>query len=513
MNQCRYSPWNLFITSCNRFPDNVLTVHNNRSLTYVEINDKITTFTTLINDLNFQIGGVFLPNSPEFIIAMLGLNKLNKVTVPVSYQLKGESLREVIRFSDIELIITDNKGYREISGFEEQPDLKWYMVLQETGDFEIFQARERLTAPVTISNGVFCICFTSGSTGKPKGILLSNEAITGNALAVADYLGFESHERTIIPRSLAQASPISGDILMAISRGGGIILLNDIFHPGIFLRAVQDHQATNVFMIRTMLAQILDYPQLSSYDLRSLRRIMLGGMLNPKHIFEEAAQKLPGIGLYNAYGISEASARVSFLGAREILEHPGSIGKPISGCSMRILKEGEVEAVPGEVGEIYIKSSYVMNGYYKQPDLTAETLTAQGLRTGDLGYRDSEGYFYVVGRRDDLIIQGGTKVYPVEIEDVLLKHPGVNELVVFGMPDEILGQKIVALIRPFRNANWHIKDIYAWCTRNLEAKKVPREIHFVDEIPRNIIGKISKEMIREYYRKFIEKKETRRNVG
>lgn len=513
MSNLHCSPWSLFQKSLAQFPDHIMVIHGPQSYTYAGVYSKIESFTEIIQEWDFQVGGIFLPNSVEFILVMLGLNQINKVAVPLSYQLKGASLRELVRFSDIELLVTDRKGYKEISGFQHDSNLKWILVLGDCGDFEVIRVPGSHQYSVHIGDNIFCICFTSGSTGKPKGIVLSNDAITRNAIAVADYLEFESSERTIIPRSFAQASPISGDILMAISRGGGIIILNDLFHPGIFLRAVQDYRATNVFMIRTMLAQILDYPQLSNYDIGSLKRIMLGGMLNPAHIFEEAARKLPGVGLYNAYGISEASARVSFLGAHEILEHPGSIGKPIRGCSISIVKEDGTEAKTGEIGEIYVKSDYVMDRYYKQPELTAETLTEKGLRTRDLGYRDSNGYFYVAGRNDDLIIQGGTKVYPIEIEEVLLQYPSVNELVVFGMPDAKLGQKVVVLIRPFQDARIKVQEIHAWCIKNLEDKKIPREIHIVDQIPRNPIGKISKNMIREYYQEYIEKTQNRGSIS
>ena len=161
-------------------------------------------------------------------------------------------------------------------------NIRLVLVLQENGSFIINEYENKKFRDLPgISEDTFGICFTSGSTSQPKGIVLSNSAITGNALAVAQHLGFSSEERTIIPRSLAQASPISGDVLMDISRGGRSILLNNVFHPAIFLKAVQEYRATNFYIVRTMLPQILEYSQLKNYDLSSVRRIIIGGMVNP----------------------------------------------------------------------------------------------------------------------------------------------------------------------------------------------------------------------------------------
>lgn len=161
-------------------------------------------------------------------------------------------------------------------------NIRLVLVLQENGSFIINEYENKKFRDLPgISEDTFGICFTSGSTSQPKGIVLSNSAITGNALAVAQHLGFSSEERTIIPRSLAQASPISGDVPMDISRGGRSILLNNVFHPAIFLKAVQEYRATNFYIVRTMLPQILEYSQLKNYDLSSVRRILIGGMVNP----------------------------------------------------------------------------------------------------------------------------------------------------------------------------------------------------------------------------------------
>lgn len=495
----KYTPWELFESSCRKFENKTMVVFNGKEYSYAQIRAMVCECSNLFEQWDFRIGGIYLPNSVDFITYMFALNGGRKVVVPLSYQFRGEVLKELINYSDIEILVTDKSGYSEIAQFGNQLHIKKAVILLDSNNFEVRDFTTVNEQKYALGEDTFCICFTSGSTSRPKGIVLSNFAAAGNAMAVADYLNFGSEEKTIIPRSLAQASPITGDILMTISRGGTIIILNDLFHPAIFLKAVQDYKATNVFMIRTMFSQILEYPQLKSFDTCSMKRVMLGGMINPSAVFRQAAEKLPQIGLYNAYGLSEASARVSFLGPEDITRFPGSIGKPMSGCDIKIYRDDGTEADAGEVGELYVTSNYIMDGYYKALELTAGTLTLKGLRTRDIGYKDDNGMTYVIGRNDDLIIQGGNKVYPSEIEEILLMNHSIEEAVILGIEDEKLGQRIVALVRCAEGSSLDSYGIYLWCTRNLENKKIPKDIRIVDKIPRNALGKINRKDLKAFY--------------
>ena len=500
MEKRDYSPWNMFCGSCEKYGDNTLLIYNDNKYTYSEIYRKVLEFCGLFEKWDFTIGGVYLPNCTEFLTGMLALNRMKKVFVSLSYQFKGETLTELINYTDVELLITDAKGFAALRDSMAAMNIRIVLVLQENGSFIINKYENKKFRDLPgISEDTFGICFTSGSTSRPKGIVLSNSAITGNALAVAEHLGFSSEERTIIPRSLAQASPISGDVLMAISRGGGIILLNNVFHPAIFLKAVQEYRATNFYIVRTMLLQILEYSQLKNYDLSSVRRILIGGMVNPLTIYQRTAAAFPGVRVFNAYGTSEASARVTFGEHEDVVSLPCVIGKPMRGCGIRIYREDGTEAAVGETGELFITSDYMMDGYYKSAELTGEVLGPKGFRVRDLGYRDEEGRFFVLSRNDDMIMQGGSRAYPIDIEEVLLKNPAVKEAAVIGVDDERLGQKIVALVVLKELCQAEVKDIYKWCVAQLEDRKVPKEIYIIPEIPRNVIGKISKKDIKDLY--------------
>lgn len=508
MEKKDYSPWNLFCESCEKYGDNILLIYNDNKYTYKDIYQKVLELCCLLENWDFTIGGVYLPNCTEFITGMLAMNRMKKVFVSLSYQFKGDTLTELINFTDVELLITDVKGFAAIRDSISATNIRIALVLQADGSFQINEYTGKSFRDLPgISEDTFGICFTSGSTSRPKGIVLSNSAITGNALAVAEHLGFSSEERTIIPRSLAQASPISGDVLMAISRGGGIVLLNNVFHPAIFLKAVQEYRATNFYIVRTMLLQILEYSQLKNYDLSSIKRILIGGMVNPLTIYQRTAAAFPGVRVFNAYGTSEASARVTFGEHEDVISLPCVIGKPMRGCGIKIYREDGSEAAVGEIGELYITSDYMMDGYYKSEELTREVLGPKGFRVRDLGYRDKEGRFYVLSRNDDMIMQGGSRAYPIDIEEVLLKNPVVKEAAVIGVDDERLGQRIVAMVVLKEQCQAEVKDIYKWCVTQLEDRKVPKEIYIIPAIPRTVIGKVSKQDIKDLYHRLITKQE------
>lgn len=508
MDKNEYSPWRLFQESCEKYSGNTAVIYNDKEYTYSQIYDKTLEFCTITEGYDFTIAGVFLPNCTEFITCMLAMNRQKKAFVSLSYQFKSDTLIDLINYTDIELLITDAKGYDIVRGSIERLNVRIVFILQDTGKFQIIEFPNKEKRELRgIDESTFGICFTSGSTSTPKGIVLSNYAITGNALAVAEYLDFKSDERTILPRSLAQASPISGDVLMAFSRGGGLILLNNVFHPAIFLNAIQKHRATNFYIVRTMLLQVLEYPRLDQYDLSSLKRILIGGMINPVHIYKETVRKFPWVRVYNAYGSSEVAARVTFGEHDDVTSLPCVIGKPMRGCSIKIYKGDGTEAGRGEVGELYIQSDYEMDGYYKSEKLTKEAMSEKGFRVRDVGYQDEEGRYYVLSRNDDMIMQGGSRAYPIDIEEVLLKNPGVKEAAVIGVDDERLGQRIVAFVCTKPGFEIETKDLYKWCMANLEDRKVPKEIHIVDHIPRNAIGKISKADIKTMYEKVISMQE------
>jgi acyl-CoA synthetase (AMP-forming)/AMP-acid ligase II len=497
MMEKRYdSPWHLFETSLSQYPDRPVLISNQSRYTYRQIDLETRRFGEMIRDFDFRIYALYLPNSSDFISLMLALNREQKIIVPLSYQLKGESLLERINYADVEAVITDKAGLEELFKVKEKLKVQVIMLTGQGGcEMHRFGSGPK---PVTgLPSDIFGICFTSGSTSRPKGVLIANQAIAGNAAAVSSFLSMEPNDVFLVTRSITQAGPIAGDVLMTISRGGCLVFAGDLFHPTMFLKTVQLYQVTTTLLINTMLAMVLESPQLANYDIRSLKRVIFGGMVVSREMVRKAISQMPGVDFYCTYGLTEASTRVCFTSPSDLIQYPGTSGKPLQGCRVKIYKETGEEAGVKEPGEIYVKTDYSMAGYYKYPELTTAALTPKGLRTKDIGYFDENGLLYVTGRSDDLIIQGGNNVFPIEIEEVLLRHPHIKEAAVFGIPDPVLGQKIVALVSLKENGAIDVQEVHRWCRANLEERKTPKETYIWEQIPKTELGKINKNELRK----------------
>lgn len=497
MTDKKNSPWQLFEESSKKYGNNICVINNKEILTYNDMLEKINEFSDFIKQYDFKMCSIFLPNSSYFICTLFALNKLNRVSVPLSFQLKGESLVNRIAFSDSECIITDLAGYQEIKKIKENITVKMIIVINDYGNYIVYKLSD-VTKEINLENDIFGIFFTSGSTSEPKGVVTSNSAVCGNAVAEAELLNFNEKDRYLVIRSFSQIGPISGDILMPIYCGAAIVVMEEFFHPGIFLNIVEKFKVTSTFLVCTMLNQILSYPRLKNFDISSLKIMIMGGMPTPPNVRKEAAEKIPTVDLHVIYGMSEASVKITFLNPNELLTHAKSSGQPLNGVRIKILSYDGKEVPEGELGEIYIDTDYAANGYYKKEDLTKNTFTKYGIRTKDLGYLDSEGRLYIVGRADDVIIQGGNNIYPMEIKEVLLKNSEIKEAEVFGMEDKTLGSKIVSLVRLKENSVTTVQDIHKWCRQNLEYKKIPKEVYIVDEMPKTSFGKITKTVLTQY---------------
>jgi acyl-CoA synthetase (AMP-forming)/AMP-acid ligase II len=483
------SPWGLFFESYEKYPDNNVIIYNDNFISYKQLYRKINEFCCLIGNYDFKTCAIFLPNSEEFLLCLLGLNKAGKVIIPLSDQLKGESLLDRINFSDAQFIITNTKGLKELESIEPGLNPLSLLVQQESGQFKYIEFKSQCKKNIEFPDDTFGICFSSGSTAKPKGVLISNEAIAGNAVAFAEAIGFETDNRFLISRSMAQAGPIAGDALMTISRGASIVLQTDLFHPAIFLKNIDNYKVTATLLVGTMFTQIIDYPKLNEFNIKTLKRLIYGGMSTPEKVIQKALERMPEVSFYCTYGMTEASTRVTVTNPKIMQEYPTSSGMPIRGCKVKILKEDGSEAKAGDIGEVYVVSDYLMKGYYKNTKLTEYKLTKNGLRTGDSGYVSTDNLLYICARNDNVIIQGGNNVFPAEIEDILCRNPDIKEAVVLGVEDYKLGQKIVAVVTA-GDKTINEESIYRWCIANIEQKKLPKEIYIAEEIPKSDNGKI-----------------------
>ena len=494
-------PWQILEQSSRWFPKNYIVYSERGSFTYEMFYPGVKKCARFISTLESDNFGVYLPNSPEFLLALFAVNLAKKILIPLAYGIKPGALKSKIEYADIDIIITHKEGYKKIRTEGEHCScLKGIVLVDISGACTWVKIHPNMTGLAQeIPDDLFSICFTSGTTARPKGVMLTNQGIVGNALQVRNIMGLTRNDRFLVSRSCAQAGPIVGDILSTVSAGGAIIFMGDFFLPGVFFHIARLFQATVTLLVGTTLSMILDYPNSGKYNISSLRKVIFGGMKISEIIVSRALSKFPNIGFYCTYGLTEAGTRVCFCSPADLVRKPGSVGRPIHGCEVIIrTPEGGI-CETGKTGTVYIMSSYVMAGYYKLPVLSQAHLTPRGLLTNDLGLLDSEGFLYIHGRSDDVIIQGGYNVLPAEIEDVLITHPSVMEAVVFGTEDKDLGQGIVAFVKLLPNTNMDVPGLMKWSRGHLEEYRMPRELYILKEIPKDRYHSVSRNLAKRYY--------------
>jgi len=282
-----------------------------------------------------------------------------------------------------------------------------------------------------------------------------------------------------------------------VAVGGTVIIDNRVVFPNVVLQTMQEKGTTGFAGVPSTYAFLLGISAVRKMQFPALRYLMQAGGAMAPALIREVMEVFKGKKIFIMYGATEASARLSYLAPEELPRKVGSIGKAIPNVELRILKEDGSEAAPGEVGEIVARGANIMQGYWNQRQETDAVLAVHGFHTGDLGCMDDEGFFYVVGRKRDMIKSGGNRVSAKEIEEIILDHPDILETAVIGIPDQYIGEAICAYIVPKNGVPVTDDELIAHCRARLPEYKVPRRVIQRESLPKNASGKIMKEQLRK----------------
>ncbi|MFS0576208.1 AMP-binding protein [Sporosarcina sp. 179-K 3D1 HS] len=341
------------------------------------------------------------------------------------------------------------------------------------------------------SETVALIIYTSGTTGKPKGVLLTHQNVFSMIHGVIESLHLDETDRSYLILPLFHVNSIHFTLSAPIFLGASVVLTNR-FHPEEFLRNVERFRPTYTVGVPTVYKILSDLSseEIGKYDISSLKFGLCGGAPLTESEFHRF-QKLYPFQFLEAWGLSEAAACSTsnpLRGTQKI----GSIGIPLPGQQVKVVDEGGKEAPRGERGELIVKGDVVMAGYLNDPEATDEAIRVGWLYTGDIGYQDEDGYFYIVGRTKDIIIRGGINIYPKQIEEVLYEISSIREAAVVGVPDEKYGEEVVAYVSVQEDDHLTEEVIINYCKEKMANYKCPVKIHFLDALPKNSVGKIVK---------------------
>jgi long-chain acyl-CoA synthetase len=444
-----------------------------------------------------------LPNVPQFVVAYFGILKAGCVVVPMNVLYKAGEIGYVLRDSDARLFITWAGSAQDGAKGAADAGVLDVVVLTPAGmpqpdvgtPFEhlLTAIPEGVIAPFHQSDpgDTAVIVYTAGTTGRPKGAELSHFQLFMNADTPGRLFGIRDDDVVLVVLPLFHVFGLSS-ILNLCVRFAATMSLVPRFDPGIALATIERDRVTVFEGVPTMYIALLNHPGRDRFDVSSLRVGVSGGAPIPAEVLDEVERTF-GIVVLEGYGLSETASTTTFNASAED-RRVYSVGKPIYGVEVQIWDTQGHALAPGRehVGELVVRGVNVMRGYRGHPEATAEAMAGGWFHTGDLGYVDEDGFFFIVDRTKDLIIRGGYNVYPREVEDVLYTHPAVAEAAVVGVPDDRLGQEIKAYVslRPGRHAT--ADELIEHVKERVAAYKYPRSVEFRDSLPKNATGKIVK---------------------
>jgi long-chain acyl-CoA synthetase len=466
-----------------------------RQFTYTEFEAAVMRTANMLAANGVEKGDVvslLLPNSVEYVIAYFACWQLGALAGPINSLLKSQEIAYVISNSEAKALLVNSEFLPVVESVQKDlPTLR--AIIRFDNESEATRehtADARPAVDIDLDHEAIII-YTSGTTGKPKGCLLTHGNVIANARQITSWLGFNEKDRLLTIMPLFHMNAVSVTTMSALYAGGSTVV-SPKFSASRFWQIISDYQITSFGSVATMLSMLLStYPDGVPAGLKTdqLRFAMCGSAPVPAEVlrrFEETFNCL----VVEGYGLSESTCRSTF-NPPDQRRRPGSCGLPI-GNEMRVVDEEDRDVPEGELGEIVLRGENILKGYYKNDAANATAFRNGWFHTGDIGYRDKDGFFYIVDRKSDMIIRGGENIYPREIDEVLYQHPDIAAAAVVGVPDALYGEEVAAVVVLKPGAKTLEQEVIDYCKGRLADFKCPKTVRFLEDIPKGPTGKLLK---------------------
>lgn len=497
-----------------RFPEAEAVVFEGRRISFGELNDRVNRFANGLAALGLNRGdhvAIMAENCHQYLEVYYAVAKAGMVTVPVNYRLSGKEITHVINHSEsCALIVADRFGDTVQGMRPDIPAIEKYISLENPVEGMAFyedvisegSPEEPDWEPLSEDDMVILI-YTGGTSGLPKGVMISHRNMVSAIMGIAI-----SQKAVVLPglRTLfalpffhiANWQPFFFQMM------GGSVVINRSANPNEILDLITGEKTCVVNLVPTIAQRMLDVPGVEKMNFRHVVTFSVSGAPIAPEAMKRCIEVF-GLRMAKGYGLTEAASAVTSLSPQEFaaegdpvkVRRSQSIGRETINARVKIRREDGMECAAGETGEITVFGKNVMLGYWRDPEQTAKALRNGWLWTGDIGYRDEDGYVYLVDRKSDMIISGGENVYPTEVEDVLYAHSAVSEVAVFGVPDEKWGEAVKAIVSLRAGTEASEEELIAFCRENIGGYKTPKSIDFMEELPRTTVGKVDRRKLKE----------------
>ncbi len=455
---------------------------------------------------------IFVGNSLEFVIALFGIQKLGAVPVPINTFLKEDEVAFIVNDVEADMMVASLKLKNSIKNIRNITSVKkiiWEGGLKEVDEdnvsFDEIMAKTEIHEKKELPeiDDLAVIIYTSGTTGKPKGAMLSYKNIFADIIGINEIIKITHKDRFIAYLPMFHSFTQTVNVLLPLYSASAVVIIKSIMPFSNIIKQTL-LKRVSVFTGVPDVFSALSRAKLPFYFhlFNRVRFYVSGAAALPGEVLKRFSQKFKKAKLLEGYGLSETSPVVAV--NRAELQKEGSVGLPLPGVEVKIVNDELMEVPVGEPGEIIVKGDIVMQGYYKREDATAESIINGWFLTGDIGKVDEDGFIYILDRKKDLIISKGVNIYPREIEEICLKFPGVKECAVVGKKDEMHGEIPIAFIETEEDMNIDEKELKKYLKQKLANYKVPKNIFFVEELPKNATGKVLKRKLRENLDKYIK---------
>jgi len=504
-------------------PDRNSVVFEGRRWTYTQTSERVNRLANVLKELGLEKGDrvcMLQVNCNQHVETYFASAKVGAIFVPLNFRAKTDEISYMVANAGAKILLVGGRYLEMVDAIlPHLPTVKQCISIDSHEEGRLHYEDLIHSAPCDElscdigDEDITILMYTAGTTGRPKGVPLNHSAFVSYVLENVDPASPDIEEKNLLTVPLYHVAGIQA--MLAAIYGGRTLVMMRQFEVKEWLETIYREKATRAMLVPTMLKRVIDDTDFSKYDLSSLKVVTYGAAPMPFEVINKAIKKMPWVKFINAFGQTETASTITTLGpedhviegseeekGKKLKRLSSSIGKPLPDVEVKVVDEQGNRVPPGEVGEILARGPRIMTGYWRDEQKTSQVMTEDGwLRTGDMGSRDKEGYIFLAGRGDDMIIRGGENISPEEVENVLHSHPKVEEAAVIGVSDPEWGQEPRAVVVLKKGEVATPEDIMDFCRAKLSGFKRPRSVIFMEALPRNTMGKVLRKNLREEYGK------------